>query len=67
MSVFSLSPHCVWVVVYGGVREWLYDKSVRQQSSIADTAVVELGNDHIMNVVSVQCTAGGLVTCCVSV
>ena len=54
MTVFSISPHCVWVVVFGGVKKWISDKSYRKQSSIGDTAVVELGNDHniIMNVYS---------------
>ena len=42
VSVVSLAPRHFMLVVYGGISEWLVDKSHRDQPVLTETAVVEL-------------------------
>ena len=41
--VFSLGPRHFLLVIYGGISEWLVDKSHREQPIMTETAVVEFG------------------------
>ena len=39
---FSLSPRHFLLVIYGGISEWLVEKSHREQPIVTETAVLEL-------------------------
>lgn len=41
IMVFSLGPRHFLLVIYGGISEWLVDKSHREQPIMTETAVVE--------------------------
>lgn len=43
ISSFTIGPHCVWLVLFGGVAEMEDFKDWQDQQMMADTAVVELG------------------------
>lgn len=43
ISSFTIGPHCVWLVLFGGVVEMEDFKDWQDQQMMADTAVVELG------------------------
>lgn len=40
--VFSLAPRHFLLVIYGGIYEWVAEKSHREQPVVTETAVVEL-------------------------
>ncbi len=54
LTVFSLGPRHFVLVIYGGISEWLVDKSHRDQPIVTETAVVELSEFII--VVTVICS-----------
>ena len=43
VSAFTLGPHCIWLVLFGGVSDIVDDKDWQDQSMLSNTAVIELG------------------------
>lgn len=42
VSAFTLGPHCIWLVLFGGVSDIVDDKDWQEQSMLSNTAVIEL-------------------------
>ena len=42
VSAFQISPHCVWLLFFGGLSAYLTDKDERHQPVMAKTELVEL-------------------------
>ena len=49
VSSFTLGPHCVWIILFGGVAELEEFKDWQEQRMMADTAVVELSESYYDN------------------
>lgn len=46
MSSFTIGPHCVWLVMFGGVSELVDMKDWQDQPMLAATLIIELGKYH---------------------
>ena len=63
MTVFSLGPRHFILVVYGGISEWLVDKSHRDQPIVTETAVVELGKFFLVPLIIIIYSYRHLLIC----